>query len=85
MATVTKQTETVNIYLNDDGGGQVTWKLNNPKTGLTAAQIENALAGLFASTNNLGINLLKRNSDYQIVGFERAEYETIIKRTDTIS
>lgn len=84
MAVTEKTTRTVNIYINEEGGGTTTWKLNDPVDNLTAEQIRTALSKLFASSNELNLNLLVNRSGYALTSFERAEYEIITKRITTI-
>lgn len=59
MAAVTKQTETLNIELVDAYNDTVyTWKINNPDSNVTRANVVAAVNHFFSASNTSGYNLI---------------------------
>lgn len=88
--TITKQSETLNVVLNDTNGGTGTFKLNNPMNGVTLAEVQAAFGALFAHeiTTSSGVvqipNLLKNNNGYQYTSLSKAEIVSTVTSTTVL-
>lgn len=81
MATQVKETQTVNVYLNTNFGGETVFKLNNPVNDLTLTQVVNAFNSFFIY-GGAADNLLLNNSGEELVSVSRAEIvETRVETT----
>lgn len=75
MATVIKETSTLNVILQDTGDRTTTKKLDFPVSGLSLADVDNAFKPMFSATNTTGKNLFQNpSSGLTIVGVKGAEY-----------
>ena len=85
MATSTKQTTTLNVYVNDEAGGTTVFKLNNPKSTVTLADVNTAFGYFFSSIGTGFVNILQNNQGWQLVSVERAETVTTLITTTPLT
>lgn len=84
MATIVKNSETLNVTIADAFGGKTTFKLNNPVASLTLANVQTAFNNFFGSKNMAQKNLLVNNSGVEYTELDRAEIVETVTRTTAL-
>lgn len=87
MAVSTKTVSTVNVILQDSMNGDLTFKIDNPKSGITFGEIKSC----FDSVINVSVggdpneNLLCTKAGYDIVAVVGAEKVTIVTTKEPLA
>lgn len=88
MAVTTKTTSTLNVLVQDANNGDVTFKLDNPKSGIGMTEIKGTFGNVIdvAVDPNKGLyeNLLCTKAGYELVSVLGAEKVTTTIQRETL-
>lgn len=90
MAVTVKTTNTVNVIVQDANNGSTTFKLDNPKTGLTFGEISSAFDHVIntpvddGSSGLVDINILCTKAGYDLINVVGAEKVTTVVTKETL-
>lgn len=90
MAVTTKTTNTVNVIVQDANNGSTTFKLDNPKAGVTFGEIKSAFDNVINTPIDDGAggtdnaNLLCTKTGYDLIAVVGAEKVTTVITKETL-
>ena len=78
MAVTTKTVSTLNVILQDAMNGDTTFKLDDPKDGITYNDVKGVFDTIFANGANSGINVLSTKNGYDYIAMLGVEKVTTV-------
>lgn len=84
MAAITKTTSVLNLNFADNADTTTTWKINDPRSDVTLAEITTAVAPMFQNWASQTLGIFVNSNGNEIVRLKSAEREQVVKTVEQI-